>query len=167
MYKTTVNNKEEHTITFTGKNEGTLNGKAFNMDTVKIKDGSFHIIKDNTSYKANVVKANKEDKSFTINVNGNNYNIQVKDKYDALLAELGLDSLASKKVKEVKAPMPGLVLNLIAKAGDTIKEGDSLLVLEAMKMENVLKSPTEGEISKIHVKEGNTVEKNEVLVSFK
>jgi biotin carboxyl carrier protein len=77
-----------------------------------------------------------------------------------------MDNMASKKVLELKAPMPGLVLNIVVKEGDSISKGDALLVLEAMKMENNIKSPTDGIIKKIHAVKGNAVEKNQLLISF-
>jgi biotin carboxyl carrier protein len=62
--------------------------------------------------------------------------------------------------------MPGLVLDVRVKEGDEVKKGDPLLVLEAMKMENILKSPAHAKIKKINVNKGQAVEKNQVLVSF-
>ncbi len=77
-----------------------------------------------------------------------------------------MDSLNSSKVNEVKAPMPGLVLDIRVSEGDEVKKGDPILVLEAMKMENIIKSPTDGVIKKINVKKGLAVEKNQVLINF-
>ena len=85
---------------------------------------------------------------------------------DLLLESMGLDQVKSKKINEIKAPMPGLVLRSIVAVGDTVAKGDSLLVLEAMKMENVIKSPGEGTIAKILVEKGQAVEKNQVLLIF-
>ena len=77
-----------------------------------------------------------------------------------------MDNLTNAVAKELKAPMPGLVLKIEVEVGQTIKEGDALVVLEAMKMENVLKSPADVVIKSIGVTEGNAVEKNEVLIEF-
>jgi biotin carboxyl carrier protein len=77
-----------------------------------------------------------------------------------------LDNLATKKVNDIKAPMPGMVLNILVKEGDTVKKGDAILVLEAMKMENILKSPTDGLIKKIAAVKGTAVEKNQLLIQF-
>jgi biotin carboxyl carrier protein len=77
-----------------------------------------------------------------------------------------MDSLAVSKILQIKAPMPGLVLSVLVTEGDEVKKGDNLLVLEAMKMENMIKSPTDGIIKKIEIKQGNKVEKNELLISF-
>jgi biotin carboxyl carrier protein len=83
-----------------------------------------------------------------------------------LLHSLGLDSLASKKVNDIKAPMPGMVLNILVTEGQEVKKGDGLIVLEAMKMENILKSPTDGVIKKIAITKGVAVEKNQLLIQF-
>ncbi|MEI6489823.1 MAG: biotin/lipoyl-containing protein [Bacteroidota bacterium] len=166
MLKVKVNNKTEHNIEFENPTSGNIDGKAFSWDVITVKDGSFHIIKDHKSYNVEVVKADVKEKTFTISVNGNKYQLAVKDKFDELLKSLGLDDMASKKVNEIKAPMPGLVIEVKVNEGDTVKKGDSILVLEAMKMENNLKSPTDGVVKKINVKKGQAVEKNQVLINF-
>jgi biotin carboxyl carrier protein len=77
-----------------------------------------------------------------------------------------MDKLHSAKVNELKAPMPGLVLDIVVSEGQEVKKGDALVVLEAMKMENILKSPADVVVKKISVKKGTAVEKNQVLVLF-
>ncbi|MCE3258805.1 MAG: acetyl-CoA carboxylase biotin carboxyl carrier protein subunit, partial [Bacteroidetes bacterium] len=94
------------------------------------------------------------------------FNLQLKDKYDELLHTLGLDNLATKKVSEIKAPMPGMVLNVLVGEGTAVKKGDALIILEAMKMENILKSPADGIVKKVIATKGNAVEKNQVLIQF-
>ena len=166
MLKVTVNTKKEHTIEFSNTASGTIDGKHFDWDVIEVKDGSFHIIKNNKSYNVEVVKVDPAEKSFQVKVNGNKYQLNVKDKYDELLKSLGLDSLQAKKVNEIKAPMPGLVLDVRVSEGTEVKKGDPILVLEAMKMENIIKSPTDGIVRKIHVKKGVAVEKSQVLINF-
>ncbi len=156
MFKAKVNNKYEFEVA--GNEKG--------IDLIEVKDGIFHIIKDNKSYNAEVLKTNKEEKSFTIRVNGNKYTVQLKDKYDELLEKLGMSNAASAKVKEAKAPMPGLVVDVRVKEGDTVKKGDALVVLQAMKMENILKCPADVTIKKVHVKKDDVIEKNQLLISF-
>jgi biotin carboxyl carrier protein len=166
MLKVKVNNKKEYIIELNDASSGVVEGTPFIWDVLEVKGGSFHIIKNNISYNVEVVKANVEEKTFTIYVNGNNYQIQVKDKYDELLKNLGLDNLNLKKVNEIKAPMPGMVLDIRVEVGSVVKKGDPILVLEAMKMENIIKSPTDGVVSKINAKKGTAVEKNQLLVNF-
>jgi biotin carboxyl carrier protein len=143
-----------------------LDENKIGFDIIEIKKGIFHIIKDNKSYNAEVLKANREEKTFIICVNGNKYTVQLKDKYDEMLEKLGMTSACGARIKEIKAPMPGLVVDVRVKEGDLVKQGDGLLVLQAMKMENVIKSPTEGSIKKVHIKKGDAIEKNQVMVSF-
>jgi biotin carboxyl carrier protein len=166
MLKVKVNNKTEYAVLLDNEISGNIDGKTFSWDIIEVKDGSFHIIKDNKSYNIEVVKAVIAEKTFLVKVNGNNYQLQVKDKYDELLKKLGFDNLTANKVNEIKAPMPGLVLDIRVLEGDVVKKGDAILVLEAMKMENIIKSPTDGVIKKININKGVAVEKNQVLINF-
>ena len=90
----------------------------------------------------------------------------ISDHIEQVLKKLGLNSAAVNAVKEIKAPMPGTILSLNAQVGDEVSKGDTLLILEAMKMENVIKSSGSGTINSILVKEGDNVEKNQSLISF-
>jgi biotin carboxyl carrier protein len=166
MLKVKVNNNSERTIELENHSSGTIDGKQFSWDVIEVKNGSFHVIKNNRSYSVEVIKADVNEKSFLVLVNGNKYQLNVKDKFDELLKSLGLDNMKSNKVNEIKAPMPGLVLDIRVSEGSEVKKGDPILVLEAMKMENILKSPTDGVVKKINVKKGVAVEKNQVLINF-
>ena len=77
-----------------------------------------------------------------------------------------MDQFNAKKVNEVLAPMPGLVIQIIAKEGMQVVKGDPLIVLEAMKMENMIKSPTDGIVKSVEVQQNKTVDKNQVLIRF-
>jgi biotin carboxyl carrier protein len=79
---------------------------------------------------------------------------------------MGIASGNSNKINHIKAPMPGLIIDLKVKVGDKVKTGDSLLILEAMKMENILKSPGDGMVKNVTVKKGDSVEKGHILVEF-
>ena len=169
MYTIKVNgNKEFKTELITKNNDitGTLNGKEFKADIIKVRDGVYHLLKDNVSYNLEVVKHIPEEKKLVVKINNTAYQLDIKDKYDDLLHSLGLDALASKKVNDIKAPMPGMVLNVLVTEGQEVKKGDGLIVLEAMKMENILKSPTDGVIKKIAITKGVAVEKNQLLIQF-
>jgi biotin carboxyl carrier protein len=169
MYTIKVNgNKEFKTELITKNNDitGTLNGKVFKADIIKVRDGVYHLLKDNVSYNLEVVKHIPEEKKLFVKINNTPYTLDIKDKYDDLLHSLGLDALASKKVNDIKAPMPGMVLNVLVTEGQEVKKGDGLIVLEAMKMENILKSPTDGVIKKIAITKGVAVEKNQLLIQF-
>lgn len=164
--KVVSEDKKEYKIELQGNDGGLLNGTSFNWDIHQVKDNSYHIIKDNKSYNIELLSANREEKTFFVKVNGDKYKFNVKDQFDELLHSLGMDNLASKKVADLKAPMPGLVLEIDVEVGQEVVKGDTLLILEAMKMENVIKSPTDGTIKSIAVNKGETVEKNQLILNF-
>ncbi len=81
-----------------------------------------------------------------------------------MVNRMGLSVAAASKISDIKAPMPGLVLSVQVQEGQEVQHGEPLLVLEAMKMENLIKSPGSGRVKRIHVSNGNTVEKNQLLI---
>lgn len=166
MYKVKVNNKFPFNVDAKGSN-AIINDKPLNIDISDLGNNLANVLYNNKSYNIEIVELNKAEKFCVIKVNGNTYKVDVEDQFDQLLKQLGLDSLAASKVAEIKAPMPGLVLNVKVAEGDEIKKGDNLLILEAMKMENILKSSTDGIIKKILIKQGDKVEKNQILIQFK
>lgn len=169
MYTVSINGRQpvKTDLSIKGnKISGSLGAKAVEGDIEAINPKEYHLLLNNTSYNIQVLKADAAEKKLLVKINGLKYTIDVKDKYDELLHNLGLDNIAAKKVNDVKAPMPGMVLNILVAEGQTVKKGDSLLILEAMKMENVLKSPADGIIKKIVATKGVAVEKNQLLIQF-
>ncbi len=167
MYKITVNNKFSFSVEPAPDiKSGKINERAEVWDSIQIKEGLFHVIKDNKSYTVDIIKADYAGKNFIISVNGTHYKLSLKDKFDELLKNLGMDNPADKKVNHIPAPMPGMVIEVCVKEGASIKKGESLIVLEAMKMENILKSPVDGIIKKVNVSKGSIVEKNQILIQF-
>ena len=161
MIKIIVNEKKEFEI------EGnSLNGNVVDWDMIKVHENTFHIIKNNKGYNATLVSFNAEEKKMVLNVNGNDYEISIKDKNDLLLQQLGISAKLSSAVQAIKAPMPGLIINISVQAGEEVKKDDLLLILEAMKMENAIKSPRDGKIKKINVQVKQAVEKNHLLIEF-
>lgn len=156
-----------HTFEFTS-NEGItyVDGKPLKWDFIPIEEGHYHILYDNKSYRAELVKIDSPTKTVTLKINGNNHAVKLKDKFDLLLEKMGIAAGNSNKLNHVKAPMPGLIIDLKVKAGDTVETGDALLILEAMKMENILKSPGNGIVKSVTVKKGDSVEKGHILVEF-
>ena len=144
-----------------------LEDKDFNWDCVEIKNGQFHVLFKGRSLVADVIEVDPSEKVFVIRINNNSYHVELKDRYDELLQSLGMDTFSSKKETEIKAPMPGRVLDVMVHEGDRISKGDNVVVLEAMKMENVIKSPTGGVVKNVCVVKEEAVEKNQVLITFK
>lgn len=143
-----------------------LGQEVLQIDAVSLSAGNSHMIYHNRSYNLELISENSADKAVVVKVNGHEYVVSIEDQYDQLLKQMGLDGLKRNSVKEIKAPMPGLVLNVLVEGGQEIKKGDSLLVLEAMKMENSIKSPSDGIVSEVLIQKGSKVEKNEILIRF-
>jgi len=164
MYKATVNSKTFEIESIA--DEMFVNGSPFKWDIAKISDGYFHILYENKSYRTEVVDTDASTKTITIKINGKKYPVQLKDKFDLLLDKMGMSNAAAGKINNIKAPMPGLIIDLKVQPGDVVKIGDQVLILEAMKMENILKSSGEGIVKNVKVKKGDRVEKGQVLVEF-
>ena len=164
MYKVQV---DKHAFEVELSDEGfTANGKPLSWDLSKIQDGYFHILLNNSSYRAEVVERDVSGKNMVIKVNGRSYPVAIKDKFDLLLEKMGMNANAAAKVNNVRAPMPGLIIELKVKDGDNVKAGDTLLILEAMKMENIIKAPGDATVRSVKVSMGDGVEKNQVLIEF-
>lgn len=143
-----------------------VDGLELQIDSRNLSVTQKHVIYQNKSYNIELVERNEDGKVVVIKVNGTLYQVGIEDQYDELLKKLGMDTSSANKVLEIKAPMPGLVLNVMVTEGQEVNKGDSLLVLEAMKMENIIKSPTGGIVKKILIRKGDKVEKNEILLQF-
>jgi len=85
---------------------------------------------------------------------------------ETLMERMGIEEGADATSKDLRAPMPGKVLEVLVQEGQSVEEGEAMLVLEAMKMENVLRAGAAGVVSVIGVEAGNAVEKEAVLISM-
>jgi biotin carboxyl carrier protein len=164
MYKLKVNGIDYKLEKSAGKLS--INGKQVDADIQQLQPSIFHILNDLKSYNAEIVSFNKETKIAEIKVNGTIYTVEAKDQFDILLDQLGLSALNTARVSEIKAPMPGLVLKLFVSEGAEVKKGDNLFILEAMKMENIIKSPADVIVKSVKIRPGDKVEKGQVLLIF-
>ncbi|WP_420400229.1 acetyl-CoA carboxylase biotin carboxyl carrier protein subunit [Flagellimonas sp.] len=136
------------------------------MDSLKTGDGAFHILKDGISYHIEIPKTNGNQRLYTVKVNGTEYQAEIQTPLDKLIQKMGFASNGAKSINSIAAPMPGLILDISIEEGQEVAEDDQLVVLEAMKMENIITSPRKGVIKKIAVKVGDAVEKQQLLVEF-
>ncbi|HAI75122.1 MAG TPA: acetyl-CoA carboxylase biotin carboxyl carrier protein subunit [Microscillaceae bacterium] len=143
-----------------------IEGKPVEIDFKQISDRHFHILYQGLSYNAEVLRMDWVSKQITIRMNGKVYAIQLQDAFDQLLKKMGMAQVGKAKLNELKAPMPGLIAAIQVEAGQSVKKGDILLVLEAMKMENALKATEDLTIKSIEVQKGQNVEKNQLLIQF-
>jgi acetyl/propionyl-CoA carboxylase alpha subunit len=136
------------------------------LELVQKSPTIFNLLKDHQSVNAVLIEADRSAKIQTIEIEGENYRIQIKDELDLMLDEMGFSAVAGKQLKEIKAPMPGLVLEIAVCEGQQVHEGDKILILVAMKMENSIMINTEATIKRIAVNAGEAVEKGQVLVEL-
>jgi biotin carboxyl carrier protein len=165
MYEIKVNDKQNFSAS---RKDGKLiiNNELAEADIASVGASLFHVLHNRQSYNVEVVSFNGSDKTAEIKVNGNTYNITSKDQFDILLEQLGFNHLNAGAISDLKAPMPGMVLKVFVQEGDTLQKGDNLFVLEAMKMENIIKAPAGVVVKSIKIKPGDKVEKGQVLITF-
>lgn len=136
------------------------------LDVESISSGEFHIIHGVKGYRIKVVSADHANKMYRLIIGDKEVEVNLKDAVEIQVHDMGLDEAVSGQTGSITAPMPGLVLEIDVQPGDSVSAGDSLIILEAMKMENVLSSPGDGVIGNIHVEKGQPVEKSQLLITF-
>lgn len=143
-----------------------LDNEALTWDIQPYGLNQFHILWGEKSYCAEIIDINFEAKTAELRINKNLYRTEIKDRFDELLQKLGMDKAGEQKIRSLNAPMPGLVLKVFVDTGTEINTGDNLVILEAMKMENVLKASGAGKVKTIPAKPGDKVEKGQTLIEF-
>jgi biotin carboxyl carrier protein len=136
------------------------------LDVLKLSKSKFHLINNNKSYNVELVKDNFKNREYIVTINSNSYTIKISTPLDALIKVMGFSLRSTKKAKGIKAPMPGIILSVNVKEGQKVKEGDTLLILEAMKLENTIAAPKDGIIKTINAKSGGTVNKGELMIEM-
>ncbi len=135
-------------------------------DLVRISEHEYHLVKDGVAYHVLIESLNPKEKTLDLLINGVRCGIRAKGRYENLLKSLGMNDLASSRAKDLKAPMPGLVIDVEVAPGQSVVAGDNLLILEAMKMENIIKATSDAVVKEVMVSASDSVEKNQVLITF-
>ncbi len=136
------------------------------LNFVQLGEDRFHLLLDGKSFSVELLKRESNTKEFVFKVNNRIYKLKAQNEIDLLLEKLGMERSVATEVSDLKAPMPGLVLSLEVEEGQEVKKGDALMILEAMKMENVIKSPADLVIKEIKCSQSEAVEKGQVLMIF-
>lgn len=136
------------------------------IDLVKTGDSQYHVLKDKMSYLIEQGNCKFRDKSYTISLNGKEHFVKISDELDVLIDKMGYTVNGVEKDNVITAPMPGIIIALNVEKGSVVKEGDTVLILEAMKMENSIKSPKDGIVRSVLIEKGDSVEKNKLLVEL-
>jgi biotin carboxyl carrier protein len=165
MVTAKINGKKDYQVSFEGT-KVLVDGVAKDAEIRVISDVELHVVAAGKSFTVFVEAVKREEKQVLLNVNGKKAEVALTTEMDLLLAKMGLSGMATKKAADIKAPMPGLIRGISVSVGDEVKKGDTVLILEAMKMENIIKSPADGVVKKIAVHPGDSVEKNQLLIAF-
>lgn len=138
-----------------------------NADIIRVSEDSIHLLESHQSHLIQVLKADYASKEFLLRINGRDISVKLRDEVESRIHVMGFDvSRNHVKLNLISSPMPGMVLKILVHEGETVKEGQPVIVLEAMKMENVLSAPLDGVVSKITVIETQNVDKNQLLVEI-
>lgn len=134
-------------------------------DLLQTSASMFSVIRKGRSHRVLILKEDPDLGEIRMRIGGKTYTVKLQDERSRMFRTLGLDK-AIPVVREIKAPMPGMVINILVAPGDAVKKNDPLLVLEAMKMENVIKAPGDAVVKTVPAEKGKAVEKGQLLVSF-
>lgn len=138
--------------------------KLYHVDLKPLNGNLFSVLIDNQSF---VIEALHDEKTVRVALNQHEYNIPVLNERAKTEAEITGASNQSAAKGEVRAPMPGQILKIEIEKGTPIQTGQPLIIMEAMKMENEIRSQVDGEIAEVLVKENQKVEKNDLLIRVK
>lgn len=142
----------------------TIDGSPAEISFQRVSANEVLLLLDGRSYP--FTAETQDDGTVRLTHAGRAFGVRVKTERDLLLEEYGVEAGAGAAERELRAPMPGLVLSVLVEEGQEVEEGAGLVVLEAMKMENELRAATTGTVAKVHVEAGSPVGKNDLLVSF-
>lgn len=165
MNKVTINQHTTVDIAVAAQ-EILINDITSSWDLQKLPNGTYSILSNGKSYNAIIENIDRASKELSIRINNTSYTLAIKEPIDQLLQKMGLNLSQTKKAEAIKAPMPGLVLKILVTEGQQLKKGDPVLILEAMKMENVFKAPADAIVKAIKTEERKAVEKGEVLIEL-
>lgn len=156
VYKVKVN---EFDFTFTQE-------EVDQVDVIQRSPTTFNLLKDGSSTNGVLIEKDTSAKKQIIQIKGDKYNVEIKDELDQVLDRMGFNAVASKQIKEIKAPMPGMVLEVAVAEGQQVLKGAKILILVAMKMENSILIQADATIKHIVVRAGDAVEKGQVLIEL-
>lgn len=160
LYEAVIDNDESQTIEVSGE-------VLDNADILRLSQTLLHVLEGHQSTQVEVLDANYQTKEFVLRISGRDIHVKLRDQVETRVHAMGFDvNTNHQKQTHVASPMPGLVLKVLVNEGDEVREGQPVVVLEAMKMENVLNAPADGVVSKVHAQEKRNVDKGQVLVEL-
>lgn len=141
-----------------------VDGKIYEVDLMHTADGTFSILEGGHSYNIELVP-DASPKKYTAYTLYDTFDVEVIDAEARYLLNRNVNGASSGENKII-SPMPGKVVNVLVSEGDIVKEGETVVIISAMKMESEYKAPKDGVVKKVHVKNEETIDGNQVLIEL-
>lgn len=154
-------NEKKNLIDVVDSEKIIINGESYNYKLLELSEDTYQLIIENKSFVISVKKLNEEE--MAVYYNGKQYLSYVRTLLQEKASELLEQKEAKSHQKKITAPMPGLIVKIKKQVEEPVEKGETIMILEAMKMENEIKSPGKGVVKSIAVNEGMAVEKNAIL----
>lgn len=157
-------NQENHSINIKQEGErvfAEIDDRTYEIDAHKIKEGVYLLKHDGRVFECHIDRNENKREQFNVEIKNQSFKVKLYDP-KRFHARAGTDASAD-GIAEILAPMPGKIVRVLASVGDEIKSGDSVIVVEAMKMQNEMKSPKDGTVKEIRAQAGDTVNGGDVL----
>lgn len=139
-----------------------VDDEIYEVDALRVSEGIYSILYKGRSYNIEMI-AGTSPRHFTVNSLYNTYNLEVIDAQARYRMSREKGSHADEG-KTIMSPMPGKVVKILVSEGDEVTAGQTMIVISAMKMESEFKAAVDGVVSRISVREGDTVEANKELI---
>jgi len=164
QYKSNIGKQSFEVTISDDRTSAVVNGKTIPFELVKNQNGRILFRTGTKLYRIDNIETDGRKVAFSLN--GAILETEVLDEKDLLLEKMGFSTQVEGSAGILNAPMPGKILELLVNEGDEVEQGDPVIILEAMKMENELKAPARGVIVKVDVKTNDNVEKNQSLLEI-
>ena len=161
-YITTINDKQFE-VEITEDGQVRVNGEPREVDFLPLGESLYSVIMQDRSHE---VVVDEQDGDYEVLVSGHMYTGKVLDERARLMAIRRGGGFTESGEISISAPMPGLVVAISVTEGEEVTEGQTIIILESMKMQNELKTPRDGVVQRISVEAGQTVEQKKVLVTI-
>jgi biotin carboxyl carrier protein len=164
MKYVTIIGDQQFTVDINHQGEVTLNGRVVDVDMRQTLDTTIYsVIINGISHD---VRMREGDGAYLAELNGDIFEVVVEDERTRRLAGLKGGSGAITGEAIIKAPMPGVVIDILVTPGQEVQHGDIVIILESMKMQNEFKAPRSGKVHTLRVAPGDKVEQGAVMLTI-
>ncbi len=141
-----------------------VDGRLYKLDIIMVEDGVYSIINDNKSYNVELIEGESR-KKYIVNTLFKSFNIEIVDAETRYQLSRNRNLLGDDQ-SVISSPMPGKIVRIPVKVGDKVEAGDTVIIVSAMKMESEYKTGKAGIIKEIHVREGDTIDGHQPLITI-